>query len=70
MIIFVAQWPLEMLFRAGALCVARVDHATTRRYAAFPCLHSHIASNRYFPLLALRVEMAFQRFPALVVVFI
>lgn len=70
MIIFVAQWLLEMSFCAGALCIAPVDCATTCRYAGFPCLHSHIASNKYFSSLALRIEMAFQRFPALVVVFI
>lgn len=59
-----AQWLLEMPF------CAEVNRASTRRYAGFPCLHSCIASNKYFSLLALRVKMAFQRFPALVVVFI
>lgn len=71
MIIFVARWLLEMLFHAGALSVARVNCATTTcRCAGFPCLRSCTASNKYFSLLALRVEMAFQRFPAFVVVFI
>lgn len=31
---------------------------------------THVACSKHFPLLAFRVEMAFQRFPALVVVFI
>lgn len=53
----------------GAL-IARVDCATTCRYAGFLHLRSCTASNRYVSLPAVGVEMALQRFPALVVVFI
>lgn len=35
----------------------------------FPAF-THVACSKHFPLLEFRVEMAFQRFPALVVVFI
>lgn len=76
MMVFVAQWLVEVLFCAGAFCTALVDCAITHvgMLDFHECLSmsafTHVACSKHFPLLAFRVEMAFQRFPALVVVFI
>lgn len=68
MIVFLTRL-VEVPFCAGAFCTAKLtvpSYVGVLDFPAFTC----VACSKHFPLLAFRVEMAFQGFPALVVVFI
>lgn len=64
---FPGWWKCRSVLEHSALPELAVpSHVCMLDFPAF----IHVACSKHFPLLAFRVEMAFQRFPALVVVFI